>query len=50
MKKLAEGTEEKLFYQQKIETARFFLNKVLAQHYSLLASLTAGLDVLEIVD
>lgn len=50
MKKLKEGTEEKLFYESKIATARFFLNKILPEHYSLLAKLTAGVKNLDIPD
>jgi len=41
---------EKEFYETKIATARFFMTKILSQHYSLLASITAGVSVLEIPD
>ena len=50
LEKLAGGTEEKLFYESKLATARFFLNKILPEHYSLLAKLTAGVKHLEIPD
>jgi hypothetical protein len=40
--KLKAGTNETDFYKAKIATARFFMNKMLPQHYSLLASITAG--------
>ncbi len=48
--KLAQGTEEPLFYESKLATARFFLNKLLPQHYGLLATLTAGVKHLDIPD
>jgi alkylation response protein AidB-like acyl-CoA dehydrogenase len=37
-----ETTEDKLFYQSKIATARFYMQKVLPEHYGLLASIVAG--------
>ncbi len=40
--KLAAGTEDKDFYQSKIDTARFYMQKILPQNIGLLASLTAG--------
>lgn len=40
--KLDSGTNEKDFYEAKIATARFFMQKILPGHYSLLASITAG--------
>ena len=48
--KLAEGTSEQAFYEQKLATARFFLNKVLPEHYSLLAKITAGVKHLDMPD
>lgn len=45
---LEEGSEEKAFYEGKLKTARFFLNKILPEHYSLLAKITAGLKNLEL--
>jgi alkylation response protein AidB-like acyl-CoA dehydrogenase len=44
------GTTEKLFYESKLATARFFLNRVLPEHYSLLAKITAGVKFMEIPD
>jgi alkylation response protein AidB-like acyl-CoA dehydrogenase len=40
--KLKEGTSEKEFYQAKLDTARFYMNKVLPQTVSLLMSITNG--------
>lgn len=34
------------FYKQKLGTARFFMHKMLPQHYSLLASIVAGSNVM----
>lgn len=48
--KLASGTDEKLYYETKIATARFFLNKILPEHHSLLAKIAAGVKCLEIPD
>lgn len=50
MEALENGSTEKSFYESKIATARFFLNKVLCQHYSLLAAITAGVKNLDIPD
>jgi alkylation response protein AidB-like acyl-CoA dehydrogenase len=36
------------FYKTKLKTARFFLNRVLPQHYGLLATLTGGVKYLEL--
>lgn len=47
---LASGSTEKSFYESKIATARFYLNKILPQHYGLLATLTAGVKYLDIPD
>ncbi len=47
---LAAGSDEKVFYETKIATAKFFLNKVLPEHYSLLAKITAGVKYLDIPD
>ena len=47
---LEAGTDEALFYESKLATARFFLNKILPEHYSLLAKITAGVKNLEIPD
>lgn len=44
------GSDEKLFYESKLATARFFLNKILPEHYSLLAKMTAGVKHLDIPD
>jgi hypothetical protein len=41
---------EKLFYETKLASARFFMNKILPQHYSLLATLTAGVKNLQMPD
>lgn len=48
--KLESGTDEKLFYETKIATARFFLNKILPEHHSLLAKIATGVKPLEIPD
>ncbi|MFO0388635.1 MAG: acyl-CoA dehydrogenase C-terminal domain-containing protein [Alphaproteobacteria bacterium] len=40
--KLAAGSGEKEFYQGKIDTARFYMQKILPQNVGLLASLTNG--------
>lgn len=50
LKALESGTTEKLFYESKLATARFFLNRVLPEHYSLLAKITAGVKHMEIPD
>lgn len=50
LEKLKEDDSEKLFYESKIATARFFLNKILPEHYSLLAKITAGVKHLDIPD
>lgn len=42
LKALAAGTAEKEFYEDKLTTARFFMNKVLPQNIGLLASINAG--------
>lgn len=36
---------ENVFYKQKLGTAKFFIHKILPQHYSLLASIAAGSKV-----
>jgi alkylation response protein AidB-like acyl-CoA dehydrogenase len=41
LKKL-ESADDKAFYQSKIATARFYMQKVLPEHYGLLASIVAG--------
>lgn len=48
--KLAEGSTEKSFYEAKLATARFFLNKILPEHFSLLAKITTGVKYLDIPD
>ncbi len=48
--KLDSGSSEKEFYEAKIATARFFLNKILPEHYSLLAKITAGVKNLDMPD
>ncbi len=50
LKALESGTTEKLFYESKLATARFFLNRILPEHYSLLAKITAGVKHMEIPD
>ena len=50
LEKLEQGTDEKAFYEAKLSTARFFLNKILPQNFGLLATLTAGVKNLEIAD
>jgi hypothetical protein len=50
LEKLDAGTEEKTFYETKLATARFFLNRVLPEHFSLLAKITAGVKYMEIPD
>jgi len=50
MKALEGGSTEKAFYETKIATARFFLNRVLPEHYGLLAKITAGAKMLDIPD
>jgi len=45
-----EEVVDREFYEAKITTARFFLNKILPEHYSLLAKITAGVKNLEIAD
>lgn len=40
--KLKEGGSEEDFYEAKLATARFFMQKILPGHYSLLASITTG--------
>ncbi len=47
-KALEAGSTEKAFYEGKIKTARFYLNKILPEHYSLLAKITNGLKHLEL--
>lgn len=47
---LENGTSEKEFYETKLATARFFLNRVLPEHFSLLAKITAGVKNLDIPD
>lgn len=41
-RKLEEGAGDKIFYEAKIETGRFFMNKLLPYHYGLLASIVNG--------
>jgi len=50
LEKLKADDSEKLFYESKVATARFFLNKILPEHYSLLAKITAGVKHLDIPD
>lgn len=50
VEKLEAGTDEKEFYETKIATAKFFLNKILPEHFSLLAKITAGAKYLEMPD
>ena len=47
---LAGGTTEKEFYEGKLATARFFLNKILPEHFSLLAKISAGMKPLAMPD
>ncbi len=41
---------EKEFYERKLATARFYMNKILPRHYSLLATLTSGVKHLEMAE
>lgn len=50
LEKLAAGTNEELFYETKLATARFFLNKILPEHHSLLAKIAAGTKYLDMPD
>lgn len=50
LEKLEAGTDEKPFYEAKLATARFFLNRILPEHFSLLAKITAGVKYMEIPD
>jgi len=50
LEKLKTATSEKEFYETKIATARFFMTKIMSQHYSLLASITSGVKNLEMPD
>ena len=50
LKALESGTTEKLFYESKLATARFFLNRVLPEHYGLLAKITNGVKHMNIPD
>ncbi|NDF12644.1 MAG: acyl-CoA dehydrogenase [Proteobacteria bacterium] len=43
-------SDEKNFYETKLATARFYMNKILPEHFSLLAKLTAGVKSLEMPD
>lgn len=45
---LKASTQEKTFYEGKLAVARFFLNKILPEHYSLLAKITTGVKFLEL--
>ncbi len=47
---LENGTSETEFYEAKLATARFFLYKILPEHYSLLAKITAGVKYLDMPD
>ncbi len=47
LEKLEEDSSEEKFYKSKLATARFFLNKILPEHYSLLAKITSGVKHLE---
>lgn len=42
LNKLEAGTEDKAFYEGKLKTARFFMNKMLPHSVGLLASITNG--------
>lgn len=42
LQKLEQGTEDKDFYEAKLTTARFFMNKILPGTVSLLSSITNG--------
>ena len=37
-----ENSDEKEFYEAKLATAKYYMEKILPKHYSLLATLTAG--------
>lgn len=47
---LEAGTSETEYYETKLATARYFLNRILPEHFSLLAKLTSGVDKLDIPD
>ncbi len=49
-KALEEKRGDAAFYERKIRLARFFLYKILPQHYGLLATLTAGVKYMEMKD
>ena len=42
VRKLAEGTSDEAYYKAKLETARFFMQKIVPQQYGLLASIASG--------
>jgi butyryl-CoA dehydrogenase len=47
---LKNGTSEKAYYEGKVATAKFFLNKILPEHFSLLAKINAGAKYLAMPD
>jgi len=49
-KKLAEGTEEKAYYQAKLDTARFYFQRLLPRTRAHAAAMTAGADSLLAMD
>jgi hypothetical protein len=42
IKKIAKNEGDKEFLEAKIETGKFFMNKMLPYHYGLLASIVGG--------
>ena len=46
----AEGTEETAFYENKIKTGRFFMERMLPDTSALLSKATAGADTLMALD
>ena len=48
--RLAEGTEETAFYENKIKTGRFFMERMLPDTSALLSKATAGADTLMALD
>lgn len=42
LEKIKAGTDEKAFYEEKLATARFYMNRILPQTISLLSAITRG--------
>jgi len=47
---LAQGTDEEAFYKMKLNTARYYMGRVMPDTASLKARATAGADVLMMPD